>query len=72
MEENNVLLTSQQWEKFYRNNHNVIIINPTGWVDKNKLVYSFNTERITEEEFKNRLSKSITRDIQNKKNRKIQ
>ena len=69
MEENDLLLTSQQWEKIYRNKHGVLIINPNGWGDKNKLVYSFNTERITEEEFKSRLSKSITRDIQDKKNR---
>jgi hypothetical protein len=67
MEENETLLTSQQWEKIYRNKYGIIIINPTGW-EKNNVIYSFNSERISEEEFKKRLTKSTTRDIQNKKN----
>lgn len=68
MEENDELLTSQQWEKVYRNKYGIIIINPSGWFDKKKTIHSFNSERISEEEFKKRLTKSITRDIQNKKN----
>lgn len=47
------LKTSEEWNK----KHNVVILDPDGW-DRKNYDYSFNIQRITEEEFLRRLSLS--------------
>ena len=65
--EDKFLRSSADWEKIYRVKHGILLQDLNGW-DNQDLHYSFNIEKISEEEFNKRLSQSKTYDIQNKKN----
>lgn len=49
--------TSKQWYKYYNRTEGVVIADFAGW--KGDLKQSFEVERITHDEFLNRLSKSL-------------
>lgn len=57
MNMNNDLRTSIEWYKNLQKHYNITILDYDGW-DRDNFDYSFNEEKITSEEFDERLVKS--------------
>lgn len=49
--------TSSEWEKLVSKKHQLRILDHDGW-DRKNFDYSFNIEKITKQEFLNRVSRS--------------
>ena len=49
-----MLKTSQEWQEIF---HTIKVVDPDGW-DRTNFEYSWNKEKITREEYSNRIGKS--------------
>lgn len=49
-----MLKTSQEWQEIF---YTIKVVDPDGW-DRKNLQYSWNEEKITREEYSNRIEKS--------------